>query len=125
MSRIYLDHNATTPVRGEALERALPHLEGLSGNPSSVHWAGSAAREALETAREEISALLGAQPREIVFTSGGSEGNNLALKGALEAAGPDRRHLVITAVEHASVFESARRLERAGARLTIVTADGA
>lgn len=125
MNRIYLDHNATTPVRAEALEAALPYMDRHFGNPSSVHWAGSEAREALEEAREDLALLVGAMPREIVFTSGGSESNNLALKGVLEAAGPERRHLVITAVEHASVFESAQHLERQGVQVTIVPADGA
>ena len=125
MNRIYLDHNATTPVRAEALEAALPYMERHFGNPSSVHWAGSEAREALEEAREDLASLVRAAPREIIFTSGGSESNNLALKGVLEAAGNDRQHLVITAVEHAAVFECAQHLERQGVQVTMVPADSA
>jgi len=124
-NRIYFDHNATTPVRPEVLEAALPHLTRHFGNASSFHWAGSVARDALETAREEVAALLGAAPEEIVFTSGGTESNNLALKGVLEAQGPERRHLVISAAEHASVFEAAAHLEALGARLTVLPVDGA
>ncbi len=125
MKRVYLDHNATTPVRSEALEAALPHLTRHFGNPSSFHWAGSVAREAVDTAREQVAALLWAAPLEIVFTSGGTESNNLALKGVLEAQGPERRRIVISAAEHASVYEAARHLEAQGARLTTVPVDGA
>ncbi|MDP3939356.1 MAG: cysteine desulfurase family protein [Deltaproteobacteria bacterium] len=125
MKRFYLDHNATTPVLPEALEAALPHLTRHFGNSSSFHWAGSVAREAVDTAREQVAALLCAAREEIIFTSGGTEGNNLALKGVLEAQGGERRHLVISAAEHASVFEAARHLEAQGARLTIVPVDGA
>ena len=126
MKRVYLDHNATTPVRPEALEAALPFLSERHGNPSSAVLEGSRAREAVEEGRERVAALLGARPEEIVFTSGGTESDNLALRGAVEAHASDGAHVVITAVEHPAVREAALHAERLGARLTVlrVAADG-
>ena len=126
MKRVYLDHNATTPVRPEALEAALPFLSERHGNPSSAVLEGSRAREAVEEGRERVAALLGARPEEIVFTSGGTESDNLALRGAVEAHASGGAHVVITAVEHPAVREAALHAERLGARLTVlrVAADG-
>src|SRR5439155_1528873 len=81
MPRIYLDYNASTPLAPEVAESMRPFLSGHFGNPSSAHWAGRPAREAVEAARGEVAALLGAQPGEIIFTGGGSEANNQAIKG--------------------------------------------
>jgi cysteine desulfurase len=126
MKRVYLDHNATTPVRPEVLEAALPYLgggpDGRFGNPSSPHLEGSQAREAIEEARERVAALLHAEPAEIVFTSGGTESDGLAIRGALEARG-GRSHLVTTAVEHPAVLEAAARARGAGTRVTILPVD--
>ena len=118
----YLDHNATTPLDPRVREAMLPHLGGDAGNPSSAHRAGRAARAAIEHAREQVAALVGAQPRQVVFTSGGTEANNLALFGlaALEAPG----RLALSPVEHPSVLEPARALERAGWTLDWLPVDG-
>lgn len=118
---IYLDHNATAPLRREALDAMRPYLDGPIGNPSSAHAAGRAARAAVEAARRAIAAALGAPPSAIVFTSGGTESNNLALFGAV----PDPRgaHLVVSPIEHASVLGPVRALERRGARVTWLPVD--
>ena len=123
---IYLDYNATTPVAPEVFATMEPWLRGGFGNPSSAHPYGRAAREAVERARSEVAGLLGAAPEEILFTSGGTESNNLALIGAARALRPQGRHLVTTAVEHPTVLEVCRWLERAeGFALTVVPVDGA
>jgi cysteine desulfurase len=120
--RVYLDHNATAPLRAEAREAMLQHL-GPPANPSSAHREGARARAALEAARAEVAALVGASPAEIVFTSGATEANNLALRGTLEAAGPGAG-LVAGAIEHASVLATARALAAAGRPLALVPVDG-
>jgi cysteine desulfurase len=117
--RVYLDHNAGAPLRPEARAAMLPFL-GPPGNPSSAHREGARVRAALEAARAEVAALLGGAPAEIVFTSGATEANNLALRGV--CTGPGRR-LVTTAVEHASVLETARALAGDGVPLTTVPVD--
>lgn len=120
---IYLDHAATGPVRREALEAMWPYLTGAFGNPSSSHGLGEQAAAALEWARERVAAATGARPGEVVFTSGGTEADNLALKGPALAA-PRGRHLVVSAIEHEAVLESARFLERAhGFTLDLVPVD--
>ena len=111
---IYLDHAATTPVRPEVVEAMLPYLTEVFGNPSSAHAYGRRAREGLDEARESLASRLGAQPREIVFTSGGTEANNLALKGAAWA-GTARGHRIVTSsIEHHAVGHSLRYLEKFG-----------
>ena len=109
---IYCDHNATTPVRPEVLEAMLPFLRDAYGNASSVHRLGSRARCAVEEARAHVAALIGARPAEIVFTSGGTESNNLAIQGAARASG--RNAIVSTPIEHSSVREAIRLLEAEG-----------
>lgn len=124
MNPIYLDHNATTPLRAEVLEEMMPYLTGHFGNPSSVHWAGRAVSGALETARERVAKLLNAAPAEIVFTSCGSEADNFALKGTASALRGQGRHIITTAVEHPAVLESCRALETMGWRLSYLPVDG-
>jgi hypothetical protein len=119
MTRVYLDHNATTPMRREVRELLDRTLDLLGGNPSSLHEPGRRARLALDRAREQTAAALGVHEDEIVFTSGGTESNNLALVGALTARGAKSK-LVTSAVEHSSVRETAFALERAGHPLAIV-----
>ncbi len=119
--RIYLDHNATAPLRPE-VHAALLDFLGPPANPSSAHREGARARAALETARAAVASLVGGVPAEIVFTSGATEANNLALRGTLAAAGPGAG-LVTSAVEHASVLETARALAADGRPLTIVPVD--
>jgi cysteine desulfurase len=109
---IYLDHAATTPLRPEVLEAMLPYLAEHHGNPSSIHASGRRARRGLDDAREEIAALIGAKPREIVFTASGTEADNLAVKGVAWAASARGRHLVTSAVEHKAVLGPMAVLER-------------
>ncbi len=111
MESIYLDHNATTPMVPAVWEAMRPYLTEVYGNPASAHRIGSRARRALEDARERVAALLGAYPDEVVFTSGATEANNLALFG-LAGSPPD--HLITSPIEHPSVAEPIRRLEQAG-----------
>jgi cysteine desulfurase len=115
---IYLDHNATTPVREEVAEAMAPALRGLFGNPSSVHAEGAAARAAVERARERVAALLGCAPPEVIFTAGASEANNTALGPLLRAWAGGRRHVVSSNAEHPSVEEPLAALEREGWRVT-------
>jgi cysteine desulfurase len=107
---IYLDHNASSPIRPEAEQAVLRTLASSSGNPASVHRAGQHSRRALEHARAQVAALIGAQPREIVFTSGGTESNNLAITGALKIAG-NRRRVITSAIEHSSILAPLAALE--------------
>ena len=121
--RIYLDNNATTGVADEVREAMAPYLDAAMGNPSSIHGTGREAREAIETARRRVARLINARPRRIVFTGGGSEADNLALKGVAFAAGGGR-HLITSAIEHPAVLESCRFLETVGFRVTYLEVDG-
>jgi cysteine desulfurase len=123
----YLDHAATTPLRPEALEAMLPFLRGSYGNPSGQHAAARQAKTAIEEAREQVAAALGAKPAEIVFTGGGTEADNLAIKGAARSA-RDRGFgdgVVTTAIEHHAVLHSCDRLGRDGFRVAKVGVDPA
>lgn len=123
MKQIYFDNHATTPTDPRVLEAMLPHFKAQFGNPASLqHSFGWDADRAVESARAEISALLGCTPKEITFTSGGTEGNNLALRGLFESYGPDF-HMVTTAVEHKAILEEAKYLEGRGAKVTILPVD--
>ena len=120
---IYLDYNATTPVLPAAVEAMLPYLRDQFGNPSSAHPRGRAAREAVEGARGRVASLLGSDPDEIVFTSGGTESNNLAIQGVAEACAA-RRHVVTSVLEHPAVVSPCARLEGRGWRVTRAGVDG-
>ena len=120
---VYLDNAATTPLDPRVLDAMLPHMGGHRGNPSSLHAQGAAAREAVEEARESVAALLSASPGEIVFTSGGTEADDLAILGLARAAPAEKRHAVVSRVEHAAVREAARRLEAEGFEVTPVEVD--
>jgi len=123
---IYLDHGATTPLLPAALEAMLPYFDELSGNPSSVHRQGQVASRAVEDSRRTIADLIGAAPDEIIFTGGGSESDNLALKGTMLAARSTGKgnHLITSAIEHRAVLETARQLEDLfGFDLTVVGVD--
>ena len=122
-SSVYLDNAATTPVDPRVLEAMLPYLGARRGNPSSLHAPGAAAREAVEEVRESVAALIGASAGEIYFTGGGTEADNLAVLGLARAALPERRHAVVSCVEHAAVRESARRLKWEGFEVTWVGVD--
>jgi cysteine desulfurase len=121
--RIYLDHNATTPVRDEVAAAVLRVLREVPGNPSSAHAEGAAARAEVERARERVAALVAARPAEVVFTSGATESNNLAIFGVAHAEAARGRHLVTTATEHPSVEEPLVALEAEGFRVTRVPVD--
>jgi cysteine desulfurase len=122
--RIYLDHNATTPVGARAREAMVRTLTQEDfGNPSSVHYYGQRAKSSVDEARAEVAALIGADPGDLIFTSGGTESDNLALRGALEARAAEprpRRHLVVSAIEHEAVLNTARSLEKNGWPVSIV-----
>ncbi|MFQ5913959.1 MAG: cysteine desulfurase NifS [Nitrospinota bacterium] len=120
MRRIYLDHNATTPIRPEVLEAFLPFYREKFANPSSVHAEGQETRVAVEEAREKVAALLGAKPREIVFTGCGTESDNMAIRGVLAASVEKGRHVVTTAIEHPAVLETCKSLETEGVHVTFV-----
>lgn len=125
MRQLYLDYCATTPIAPSVREAMLPFLGEHYGNPSSSHALGRAAMEAIEDARGQIASLLGADPEEIVFTSGGTESNNLALIGlALRGGRSAGGHVVISAIEHPSVVEPARFLERLGFDVSIIPVTG-
>jgi cysteine desulfurase len=120
---IYLDHAATTPMRHEVLEAMLPFLTGEFGNPSSLHGPGRRARAGLDEAHERVARAIGAEPREIVFTAGGTEANNLALKGSAWAAKARGHRIITTAVEHHSVGHAVRYLEKFGFEIVEVPVD--
>jgi len=115
---IYLDHNATTPIDDRVLDAMLPFLKTFYGNPSSLYRHGRVVKSAIEGAREQVSALIGAQPAQVIFTSGGTEANNLAL-----AALPPQAGLAVSAIEHPSVIEPALRLKNQGHELTMINVD--
>ena len=123
---IYLDHNATTPVAPEVRDAILPCLEGSFGNPSSVHTTGMRARAMVEGARAEVAALIGATPDRLLFTSSGTEADNLAIKGAAHRYREKGRHLITSVVEHPAVYNSCKALEEEGFEVTYlpVTTDG-
>jgi cysteine desulfurase len=121
VQRIYLDHNATTPVAPEVADRMASALREEFGNPSSVHHFGQRAKAAMDEARAAVAALLGAEPSEILFTSGGTESDNLALRGVAEALAPTgRTGIVTTGIEHEAVINTAKALARRGAEITAV-----
>jgi cysteine desulfurase len=120
---IYLDHNATTPIDPAVADAIEPYLRNHFGNPSSDHEYGYRTRAAVQTAREQLAALLGATSDEVVFTGGGSEANNLAIKGVAYALRTRGNHLITSAVEHPAVVEPLRFLERQGYEVTILPVD--
>jgi cysteine desulfurase len=131
MNRVYLDHNATTPVEPAVLEAMLPYLSGEFGNAASIHTFGQKARAAVETAREQVAALIGARAQEVVFTSGGTEADNHAIFGIVEQVGAARRgghgsagaassarslpHVITSSIEHEAVLNTCQALEQRGA----------
>jgi len=129
MDRVYLDHNATTPMRAEAYEALVELTRKLLGNPSSMHASGRVARACVDEARERVAGVLGVPESEVTFTSGATEANNLALFGAMEAVDPRSRRgegapgLLTIGTEHASVLEPARALERGGCGLHLAAVD--
>src|SRR5882672_9262405 len=123
MNRVYFDYNATTPVEPEVLDAMLPYFSGEFGNAASIHTPGQRSRGAVETAREQVAALIGARPQEIVFTSGGTESDNHAIFGIMEAAGEREKHVISSAIEHEAVLNTCQALEKEGARVTYLQTD--
>src|SRR3954467_13182568 len=116
MNRVYLDNNATTPLLPEVLEAMQPYFLEKFGNASSIHQQGQQARSAVEHARERVAELLGARPVEIVFTSGGTEGDNLGIFGLVDTGD----HVITSTIEHSAVTNSCKRLEQMGCEVTYV-----
>lgn len=120
---IYLDHAATTPMHPDVLEAMIPYMTLHHGNPSSVHRFGRAAKQAITEARDSIAAMLGCAPGELIFTSGGTESDNMALFGAAFAAPENKKHIVTTSIEHHAVLHACKELERQGFRVTYLPVD--
>ena len=118
--RYYFDHNATTPVDRRVLDAMLPSLEAGYGNASSIHSFGQEAAGAVERARRQVASLLAAKPAEIVFTSGGTEADNLAIFGTARASERSRKHVITSTIEHPAVLQACRKLEQEGAEVTFV-----
>jgi len=118
-----MDHNATTPVLPEVLDAMLPYLREEWGNPSSIHWAGRKPRKGIDEAREQVAKTINADPSEIIFVSNGSEGNNFAIKGILEAKRGKGNHIITTKVEHPSILGTCKHLARSGFDVTYLDVD--
>jgi cysteine desulfurase len=123
MKEVYLDNVATTPVLPEVLEVMLPYLKEAYGNVQSLHNWGDSAREAVETAREQVADLIGGEAEEVIFTASGTESNNFAVKGLAMAQSSKGKHIVVSAIEHFSVLHSARTLEKWGFEFTEMPVD--
>ena len=123
MKRIYFDHSATTPVEREVAESMLEYMTEKYGNPSSVHSFGRETRKAIEEAREKVAALINAAPNEIIFTSGGTEGDNLAIKGVAYGNRKKGNHIITTAIEHHAVLHTCEYLEKQGFSVTYLPVD--
>jgi cysteine desulfurase len=132
MNRVYLDHNATTAVEPDVLDAMLPYLSGEFGNAASIHTFGQRARAAVETAREQVAALIGARPQEIIFTSGGTEADNHAIFGVAQsllaaprdgAGAAASKHIITTTIEHEAVLNTCQALEKRGVEVTYLPVD--
>ena len=123
MRKVYLDNAATTPILPEVREAMMPYLGAAFGNPSCLHEWGDAARDGMETARNQVAQLIGANAEEIIFTGSGTESNNFAVKGLALAQQKKGKHIVVSAIEHFSVLHSAKTLKKWGFELNVVPAD--
>ena len=123
MKQIYLDYNATTPTDPSVVEAMLPFLQTHFGNPSSSHSMGRAARESIEDARAKVSALIGCDRNEVIFTGGGTEASNMAIKGVMLPSGEPGGHMITTEIEHPATLQPARYVENMGCEVTIVGCD--
>ncbi len=124
MRRVYLDHNATTAVHPEVLAAMMPFFGEHFGNPSSVHWAGREVKKYLDEARERVADLIHASPQEVIFTGGGTESDNMAIKGVAFALQDKGRHIITTRVEHHAVLHTCKFLENMGFEVTYLPVDG-
>src|SRR5436853_609294 len=118
VQRFYFDHNATTPIAPEVLETMVACLGQVYGNASSIHHFGQAAKQRLEAARRQVASLIHANPTEVVFTSGGTEADNLAIFGIVPGATSGAAHVITTAIEHPAVLMTVKQLEREGVAVT-------
>src|SRR5215471_9888014 len=118
VQRYYFDHNATTPIAPEVLETAVSCLGQVYGNASSIHHFGQGAKQRLEGARRQLAALINAAPQEIVFTSGGTEADNMAILGVVRSAPVERKHVITCAIEHPAVLSTCRQLMEEGVEVT-------
>ncbi|MFQ5925496.1 MAG: cysteine desulfurase family protein, partial [Dehalococcoidia bacterium] len=123
MQRIYLDYGATTPTHPEVVEAMLPYFSDAYGNPSSIHSFGQETKAAIEEARDKIASFIGARSEEIVFTSGGTEADNIAVKGVAYANEGKGNHIITTSIEHHAVIEPCKFLERRGFEVTYLPVD--
>lgn len=123
MEKIYLDYNASTPIAPEVAAAMKPLLDHFYGNPSALHWAGLPVKEVLQQARDMVADLIGCTPREVIFTSGGSEANNLALKGYYFKNRHKGNHIITSKIEHPAIMNPCKFLEQIGAKVTYVDVD--
>ena len=124
MSRkVYLDYIAGAPVLPEVIEAMLPYLKDIYGNPQSIHDWGDQSREAMDIARDQVAALINGKADEIIFTGSGTESNNLAIKGLAQGQVGKGKHIVVSAIEHFSVLNTVRRMEKAGYEFSLVPVD--
>jgi len=123
LNKIYLDHNATTPVLNEVFEAMVPYLKDQWGNPSSIHWAGRGTKKPMEDAREQVCKLLNCAPLELIFTSSGTEGDNHAIKGIAYAKKDKGNHIITTKVEHPAVLNTCKYLQKEGFEVTYLDVD--
>ncbi len=123
MKRIYLDHNSTTPLHPEVLEAILPYYKEAFGNPSTIYSFGQETRKATDEARDKVANLIGASPEEIIFTSGGTEADNLALKGVAAALEKKGKHIVASSIEHHAVLSTLKYLEKRGYKVSFLPVD--
>jgi len=124
MKRIYLDHAATTPTHPEVVKAMLPYFADTFGNPSSIYSYGQEAKGAIEEARDKVAVLVGARSEEVVFTGGGTEADNFAIKGVAYANEPKGNHIITSSIEHHAVVETCKFLEKRGFRVTYLPVDG-
>ena len=120
---IYLDYNATTPIDPAVSDAMIPYLYGNFGNPSSAHRFGLNARQALENSRKQVAEMLKCEPEEIIFTSGGTESNNYAIRGIAESKKFKGKHIITSKIEHPSVLEVCKYLEKNGFNITFLPVD--
>ena len=121
--KVYLDRGATTPLRKEVLDEMMPYLTNSFGNPSSIHSFGREARVAVEKARQQVADAIGASPNEIIFTSGGTEADNMAIQGVARALSSRGKHIITSAIEHHAVLDACQSLEKEGFSLTFLPVD--
>jgi len=121
--KVYLDYIAGAPVLPEVIEAMLPYLKDIYGNPQSIHDWGDQSREAMDTAREQVAALINGKADEIIFTGSGTESNNMAIKGLVQGQVGKGKHIVVSAIEHFSVLNTVRRMEKAGYEFSLVPVD--